>query len=257
MDSSTIIPFLTSIIGALIGTFVGAFCVHKFQQKGIIKNRKTAIKALKIFCDYNKKPFTVAENQFNTLTVSEKRAVVVALHKLGVPFKIVANEVFDINNIHFNDIAIDKDEINGMIDQVDHGNCDSFFFNDVESYFSDNMRLLTARSIAKKYVYKVLSQSIVDSNEKKMISPDDWISAFTFGEYKTIQVFRDQVNDTFFFDTQGKPIPEKVSSLLKDIDLGLWDTYLMWSYEAYRTIKSQNEFVESQLQSNTIPQPRK
>ena len=27
---------------------------------------------------------------------------------------------------------------------------------------------------------------------------------------------------------------------MKDIDLGLWDSYLMWNFEAYQNIKTQN-----------------
>lgn len=244
---------LSASIGALIGTFVGAWSLYRFQQRGVMRNRKTAVKALNIFCDYNKKSFISAENQFNTLNVTEKRAVVVALHKLGVPFKLEPNEVFDIKEIHFNDREIDKEEIFGMISQVKHGNCDSFFYSDVESYFTENMRLLTARSVAKKYVEHVLFHSTVDRLGKKITLPDNWLSDFSFGEFKAIQVFRDQVNDEFFFDSQGQPIHEKLLSLLKDIDLGFWDTYLMWSFEAYLNVKSQNVLnkeLESRLKNS-------
>ena len=63
---------------------------------------------------------------------------------------------------------------------------------------------------------------------------------FTFGEYKIIQAFREQVNDNYFFDANGYPNNEKIDSLLNDIDLGLWDEYLCWSFESYQNIKSQN-----------------
>ena len=33
-----------------------------------------------------------------------------------------------------------------------------------------------------------------------------------------------------YFDKNGLPIKEKIESLLKDIDLGLWDMYLMWNF---------------------------
>lgn len=49
-----------------------------------------AVKALDIFKEYaqHKKSYADSANEFNTkLNVSEKRAVVVALHKLGVPFE--------------------------------------------------------------------------------------------------------------------------------------------------------------------------
>lgn len=48
---------------------------------------------------------------------------------------------------------------------------------------------------------------------------------FSLGEIKLIQVFREVVRDQNYFDENGKPIPEKINTLLKEIDLGLWDNY--------------------------------
>ena len=45
-------------------------------------------------------------------------------------------------------------------------------------------------------------------------------------------------------------------SLLKDIDLGLWDIYLMWGYEAYQNISIQNRMglFLSNLSANSFYQ---
>lgn len=235
-----VLTIISGTIGAIIGTYGGAFFLNYWQNRKTRRIRSIAIKALKIFLDYPKKSYTEAENQFNTLTYSEKRAVIVALHKLGVPMGLATNEVFDIKNIHFLDRTIDKDEIKGMIAQVKQGSCDNLFYMDVESYFTANFRILAKRNAARKYVNEALSKSTMNLQLMKMTTQYNWVEKFTFGEFKNIQAFREQVNDVYFYDTNGNPNKEKIDSLLNDIDLGLWDEYLCWSFEAYQNIKAQN-----------------
>lgn len=235
-----VITIISGTIGAIIGTYGGTFFLNYWQNRKTRSIRNIAIKALKIFLDYPKKSYTEAEHQFNTLSYSGKRAVIVALHKLGVPMGLATNEVFDIKNIHFLDRIIDKEEIEGMIAQIKKGSCDNLFYMDVESYFTTNFRILAKRNAARKYVNEVLSKSTVNLQEMQMTSPQNWVSLFTFGEYKIIQAFREQVNDNYFFDANGYPNKEKIGSLLNDIDLGLWDEYLCWSFESYQNVKSQN-----------------
>lgn len=153
---------------------------------------------------------------------------------------LATNEVFDIKNIHFLDRTIDKDEIKGMIAQVKQGSCDNLFHMDVESYFTANFRILAKRNAARKYVNQVLLKSTVDLQQMQMTTQQNWVEKFSFGEYKIIQAFREQVNDNYFFDANGYPNKEKIDSLLNDIDLGLWDEYLCWSFEAYQNVKAQN-----------------
>ena len=69
-----------------------------------------------------------------------------------------------------------------------------------------------------------------------------WENMFAFGELKPIMVFKDQVNVPLNFDGHGKPRKDKIESLIKEIELGLWDTYLMWNYEAYQNARSQLQF---------------
>lgn len=240
-----VITIISGAIGAIIGTFGGVFLLDYWQNRKNREIRDTAIKALRIFLDYHKKSFTEAESQFNTLTNSEKRSMIVALHKLGIPMGFATNEVFDICHIRFLDRIIDKEDIKGMITQVRQGNCDNLFYIDVESYFMANFRILTRRNAACRYVLNVLSKSTINMQQKQMVSPQNWEAAFTFGEYKIILPFREQVNDIYFFDTNGYPNKEKIKTLLKDIEIGLWDEYLCWSFEAYQNVKSQNYVTQA------------
>lgn len=146
-------------VGALIGTFLGTHFLHKKKYSGV---RKIAIKTLNIFKKYAKKSYKEAENQFNNeLNITEKRAVVVALQKIGIPFLGASvNSDFNINDLHFRNTMIDKDEIDEMVQQIKKGNCDNLFFEDVESYFTSNLRVKTLRDIGKntwkKYWLKVV-----------------------------------------------------------------------------------------------------
>ena len=131
-----------------------------------------AVKALNIFKGYaqQKKCYADAASEFNTkLSISEKRAVVVALHKLGVPFETPTKDTFDIKNIRFKDIAIDKDEITTMIVQINKGNCDNHFFTDIESYFTSNLRLNAVRNVGKKYVEEVHAKSYIEKEKPDTI----------------------------------------------------------------------------------------
>ena len=47
------------------------------------------------------------------------------------------------------------------------------------------------------------------------------------------------MRDYMCFDKNGEPIKEKIDTLLKDIDLGLWNSYLMWNFENYQSVKAQ------------------
>ena len=97
------------------------------------------------------------------------------------------------------------------------------------------------RNAGKKYVSEVLAKSRVNVATNQLIEPMDLGTIFSLGEFKAIQVLRDQVRDQMYFDKNGLPIKEKIESLMKDIDLGLWDMYLMWNFEAYQNVKAQNQ----------------
>ena len=79
----------------------------------------------------------------------------------------------------------------------------------------------------------------MNTETKVLTEPAELGTVFTLGEYKAIQVLREQVRDQMYFDKNGEPIKEKIDTLLKDIDLGLWDSYLMWNFENYQSVKAQ------------------
>lgn len=223
-------PLISGAIGALIGTFGGAYFLHWKQEKKIKNVRLMAIKALDIFKEYaqQKKSYADTANEFNTkLSISEKRAVVVALHKLGVPFETPTRDVFDIRNIRFKDVTIDKDEITAMVVQINKGNCDNHFFTDIESYFASNLRLNAVRNVGKKYVEEVHAKSYIEKgNPYTIINPPDWCKKFTPGELQTILVLRTQLANTDYFSQNGQADSNKIKDLIREIEIGLWDNYL-------------------------------
>ena len=247
--ASWLIPILTAAIGALIGTFGGAWFLYRRQEDKIENVRLIAIKALKIFLEYakQKKSFVEASSEFNTkINVSEKRAIVVALHKLGVPFESPTNDILNIKRLNFKDVVIDKDEIKTMISQINKGNCDNHFYTDIESYFTSNLRLNAVRNAGKKYVKEVLANSCIDkSNSNVIINPDDWSKRLTPGELQTILVLRHQLANTDYFLTNGNADLEKIKILIREIEIGLWDNYLFYDYDAFMNIRAQSSLANA------------
>lgn len=237
-----IIALLTALIGGLIGTYFGARFLNMREESKMQRVRDIAIKALNVIKKYAKQSYRNSENDFNTsLSITEKRMVIVALHKLGIPIGVPSNEVFNIRKVFFVNTTIEEDEIDGIILQINKGFCDNLFYIDPDTYFAANYTQFAMRNAGKKYVSEVLAKSRVNVATNQLIEPIDLGTIFSLGEFKAIQVLRDQVRDQMYFDKNGLPIKEKIESLLKDIDLGLWDMYLMWNFEAYQNVKAQNQ----------------
>ncbi len=244
---SWLLPLISGAIGALIGTYGGSYFLHWKQEKKIKNVRSMAVKALNVFKEYaqQKKSYIDTTNEFNTkLSISEKRAVVVALHKLGVPFEAPTRDAFDIKNIRFKEIAIDKDEIIAMIVQINKGNCDNQFFTDIESYFTSNLRLNAVRNVGKKYVEEVHAKSYVEKEKPDtIINPTDWYKQFTPGELQTILVLRTQLANTDYFSQNGQADSKKIKDLIREIEIGLWDNYLFYDYESFMNIRAQHNLA--------------
>ena len=244
---SWLLPLISGAIGALIGTYGGSYFLHWKQEKKIKNVRSMAVKALDIFKEYaqHKKSYAGSANEFNTkLNVSEKRAVVVALHKIGVPFEISTKDDFDIKNLRLKDIIIDRDEIDAMIQQIEKGNCDNLFFIDIESYFTTNLRLNAVRNVGKKYVEEVQSKSRVEKDAPNtIVSQPDWHKVFSPGELQIIFVLRIQLANTAYFLPDGNADPVKMKTLIREIEIGLWDNYLFWEYESYQNIRAQHNLA--------------
>ena len=237
--------------------------MHWKQEKKIKNVRAMAVKALDVFKAYAKKSYIETVSEFNNkLTISEKRAIVVALHKIGVPFEMPTKDAFDVRNLRLKDIVIDKDEIDGMIQQIEKGNCDNLFFEDIESYFTSNLRLNAVRNVGKKYVEETLSKSYLRrGTPDQIVRPDDWYKSYTPGELQTIFVLSKQLANSSYFLSDGKIDREKIGVLIREIEIGLWDTYLFWEYESYQNIRAQYDLasviqnvVMGQQTMNAIPQ---
>ncbi|WP_288817563.1 hypothetical protein [uncultured Alistipes sp.] len=258
-----VLPLISGAIGALIGTYGGSYFLHWKQEKKIKNVRAMAVKALDVFKAYAKKSYIETVSEFNNkLTISEKRAIVVALHKIGVPFEMPTKDAFDVRNLRLKDIVIDKDEIDGMIQQIEKGNCDNLFFEDIESYFTSNLRLNAVRNVGKKYVEETLSKSYLRrGTPDQIVRPDDWYKSYTPGELQTIFVLSKQLANSSYFLSDGKIDREKIGVLIREIEIGLWDTYLFWEYESYQNIRAQYDLasviqnvVMGQQTMNAIPQ---
>ena len=236
-----IATLLTALVGGLIGTYCGACFLNLREDYKMKKVRAIAIRSLDIIKKYSKQSYRNAENDFNTsLSITEKRMIIVALHKLGIPMGIPTNEIFDIKKIYFLDKVIDKEELDSIAFQIEKGYCDKLFYQDPDTYFATNYTIFAMRNAGKKYVKEVLSKMVINPKTKQFKEPiSDLSQIFSLGEFKAIQVLREQIRDQMYFDENGQPIKDKLDTLIKDIDLGLWDSYLMWNYEAYQSVKMQ------------------
>ncbi len=235
-----LIPILTAVLGGWVGAYFGNKYRASKDSREKEKVRNIAVKALNILKSYSGKSYREAEGEFNkSISVSEKRTVIVALHKLGIPVGIPSNETFNIREIHFEDTVINENDINGIILQIAKSYCDNLFYIDPDTYFASNFTLFAMRNAGKKYVREILAKSKVNVETNVLTEPADLGMVFTLGEFKAIQVLREQVRDQMYFDKKGEPIKERIDSLLKDIDLGLWDSYLMWNFENYQNVKAQ------------------
>ena len=240
------IDILIPILVALLGGFVGAWFQNLFLLHKTNKVRKIALRGLCVFKKYAKdgQTYDTAASDFNNeLNVVEKRAVLVALCKLGIPVVKPVDNVFDIAHIRFEHVEISKDSLFLMSEQINKGNCDTMFFSDVDEYFSSNSRLYATRAVAKKYVDVDLSKSRLNKDTQQIIHPDLATNLFTPGELNVLYVFRYHTNLDTYFDGAGSAIQSKMQQIKKEIDLGLWDTYLFWDWEAYQSVRNQNNIA--------------
>lgn len=249
-----IVAILTTALGAFIGTLYGSKKLYEYQQSGKIATRKIAIKAIEILKKYANQPFENAKSDFNTsLSISEKRAVLVALHKLGIPIIVPSTTSFQISDIQFSDKTISKEDMDSIIAQLDNGNCDYLFYEDVENHFSSNLRLNTLRELAKRYVNSVMRNSRWIENNIK--NPDNWeIIYFTPGELHAIMVFHYQMNDNIYYENKGNLKSDIADKLVTEIEIGLWDNYLFWDYTAYLNLRNQNMLANGVFRMFQAPQ---
>lgn len=234
---------LSGAIGAIIGTFGGTYLIICKQDRAKKATRKMAIKAINLFSKYSKKDgtFNLAEQEFNsTISLAEKRTILVALHKLGIPVIVKPDSDFSIEKVCFDCVKIDRDELIAISNQIEKGLCDHLFYTDPESYFKEGIRLSTLRSLAKRWTTDVLMNSSFNMETNTVYYPHNWFSRYSWGEKLALAVFKVRVSINEYFDSDGKTSKDKVEQLMKEIDRGLWDNCLYWDIEAYQNIQSAN-----------------
>ena len=244
-DINTImLSTILALVAAIVGTYFGARLINYRNEKKIKNVRKIAIRGLNIINDYtkNNRTYCDVKNEFNNkLNIAEKRAVLVCLHKLGIPIKMPIGKTFDVKDVQFLPKIICKDEIEWIIMQITSGHCDHLFYNDVDSYFMENVRIKSIRDIGKKYVTGILSKSIIDTNTGNLTYPKNLEELFSFGEFQAIGVFEMKIQEKhhYYFNKTGNPDEIKINQLIEELDIGLWDSSLQWDYSAYQNMQIQ------------------
>ena len=69
----------------------------------------------------------------------------------------------------------------------------TLFYIDPDTYFTSNFTMFAMRNAGKKYVKEILAKSKVNMETKALTEPAELGTVFTLGEYKAIQVLREQV----------------------------------------------------------------
>lgn len=249
---------LSGAIGALIGTFLGAYLSFLRQEKSKRMSRKKAIEAIKMFSSYAKKDgtFNLANQEFNkSFNLAEKRAVLVALHKLGIPVVVSPEAGFILENVCFDKVKIDKEELKVIREQIEKGFCDQLFYIDPDTYFKENIRITTIRSLANRWITEVFSASSFDFSTNTVLYPNDWSSKYSWGEKLALAVFKMRVINGEYFNADGKPNLQRIGQLTKEVDTGLWDNCLFWDIEAYQNMLSTNTLntqIANILQANMV-----
>jgi hypothetical protein len=259
-------PIALALFSGFIGTFFGAYFLNWRSERKISGVRKIAIKCLNKIKDYDKsgKTYKNVEDEFNNdITTAEKRAVLVALQKIGVPVKFPFQQPFNIRVITFYPELINSKEVEEMIAQIKTGNCDHLFFSDPDIYFTENNRIKAMRTVAKNCVNNALRQSYVGENESgnlERVLPKVWSDSISGGEMNVLLVFLSKTNNDSYYNADNKADQKKMDSLVKEIELGLWDTYLQWDHDSFRSMNQQlsvNNVIiglaESQQLQNLIP----
>ena len=250
------VDITTALACALIGTYFGTFFLAKREENKVKKVRAIAIRALKIIKVYAKYngTYNKACQELNTkLNIAEKRAVIVALHKVGLPIQTTVNTPFDIKKIQLNNDVIDKDFLDDAKNQIDHGYCDHLFYEDPDKYFSENLRIETLRSLARRFIENTLAHSTYKKDEEMIYYPESWLTSYSWGEKKAIWVFKSQVTSNMYFHKDGTPNKDKLDELKAEVSTGLWDNYLFWAQETYDNLMQGSNLTNRFLQM-AVPQ---
>ena len=250
MDIDTIIiSCATAFLGGIAGTYGSSYFITRKQEKRQENIRKIALRALDIFKNYTGKTYHDAESEFNIkLNITEKRIILVALYKIGIPIFAENIGKFSLENVSFMSNEVTEKEIINMESQIDNGTCDNLFFEDPEDYFNSNILNKYKRSIAISFIENVLKNSRISDDEQRIIYPENWWDDFSLGEMNIACVIKVKLADSILYDKNTKNIKkEKIDRIINEIKIGLWDTYLDWPYEAFSNVQTQKSAADTVL----------
>lgn len=236
------------VLSGFIGTYFGAKVMRKSIDRGTEAMRDVAIRGLKAIKKYKTKSYKEAESEFNnTLSIVEKRSVIVALHKVGLPFVFPIEESEFLAKIRFEDKTINLDDINGMITQIKNGYCDKYFHKDEAEYFSDKLQKKAKRDILIKFIENVLPLSI--RKTKSTFFPKHWAEKnnLGIGEFILCDAFIRAINMQGFFDDEGKPKIKLIKKLKEEVSIGLYDSMLNQSLIDLRRATSLDKLTNLQI----------
>lgn len=236
-------------VGAIIGTFGGAWLVYRFGQHRVHSVRDLAVSAINEIKSFAKGENTYqdAEKSFNSkFNEAQKRAILSAIYKVGIPVLIPEDGVIDFSSVLFKEIKIDASYLDDVIRNIKLGHCDKYFYEDIHSCLSSDFKIHAIRRIGIRFVDEVLSQSREDNGVIQY--PDRWFLKFTFGERQTIAVLMEHLVDKFYFE-HGLPKEEQMKKIKNEINTGIWDTLLQWNHIAHTNMKLQNENMQLQKEN--------
>ena len=96
------------------------------------------------------------------------------------------------------------------------------------------------RNLGKRFVNEIVSTSKKEKDSPTINYSRDINSVFTTGELRSINVLRQVLLFEADYDNQGNFKKERIASLVKEIEMGLWDNYLLMPLEAYNNLNGQN-----------------
>lgn len=88
-------------------------------------------------------------------------------------------------------------------------------FNDVEIYFTSNIRISTVCNTGEKYVKEVFAKSELVGTT--IHYPENWSSLFTLEERQTISVLHERLIDKSYFQNNGDASKEAIEKLIREI----------------------------------------
>lgn len=100
------------------------------------------------------------------------------------------------------------------------------------------------RSIAVKYITNVFVKTKLLTDKITVQYQEGWTTYFSFGEMNIVYIIREKLLDkSLYEENTGLPKQECVRDLINEINMGLWDAYLDWAYEAFANVQTQKNFA--------------